>query len=67
VKTKEEFKSAEGNGRPSKKDAWSEETFSITRAPWVFQDLHEDMREVFIKGYQVRCVVVCEGVYDLSA
>jgi len=37
VKTKEEFKSAEGNGRPSKKDAWSEETFSITRAPWVFQ------------------------------
>jgi hypothetical protein len=27
---KGEFKSAEGNGRPSKKDAWSVEKFSIT-------------------------------------
>jgi hypothetical protein len=30
---KGEFKSAEGNGRPSKQDAWSVEKFSITDAP----------------------------------
>jgi hypothetical protein len=27
---KGDFKSAEGNGRPSKQDAWSEEKISIT-------------------------------------
>jgi hypothetical protein len=30
VNKKGEFKFADGNGRPSKKGAWSEETFSIT-------------------------------------
>jgi hypothetical protein len=30
VKKKGEMKSAEGNGRPSKQDAWSVEKFSIT-------------------------------------
>ena len=31
--TKGDFKSVEGNGRPSKKDAWSEEKFVVTDAP----------------------------------
>jgi hypothetical protein len=30
---KGDFKSAEGNGRPSKQDAWSEEKFVVTDAP----------------------------------
>jgi hypothetical protein len=33
VNKKGEMKSAEGNGRPSKKDAWSVENISITNAP----------------------------------
>jgi hypothetical protein len=33
VKKKGDFKYAEGNGRPSKQGAWSEEKFVVTNSP----------------------------------